>query len=43
VKQKIPDYFANVKIKNPEKILQYRKMKPEGVPEIPEHYVKYIE
>lgn len=26
VKQKIPDYFANVKIKNPEKFFKYRKL-----------------
>ena len=38
---RVPDLFANMRIKHPETFLEYRKLKQEG--EIQEHYVKFIE
>jgi len=40
---KVPDLFQNVRLREPEKFVEYKKLKPEGQPEIPDSYVKHIE
>ena len=41
---KYPDYWANVKLKNPAKFFKYRKLNQFGAgQEVPPYYVKYAE
>lgn len=39
----MPDLFANMRVKKPETFLEYPKVKPLGMPEITDHYIKHIE
>jgi hypothetical protein len=40
---KVPDLFANMRVKNADSFTQYNKVRPANEPEVPKNYIKYIE
>lgn len=40
---KVPDLFANMRVKKPDSFLEYQKIKPVNQPEVPANYIHFIE